>query len=108
MMFSMTHGPAKLLEAPNGAGWFVVHLASTQPGDASKEPGLIESTRHQFGQVMGQEFGLQFGNAVEKQMNVERNEEAIAATRKLLLGPGAHDRPALRPGRFHDPGRRQL
>jgi peptidyl-prolyl cis-trans isomerase D len=85
----MKRGTAKLLEAPNGAGWFVVHLATTEAGDASKEPGLVQSTRQQFGQVVGQEYAEQFNKAVEKELKVERHPEAIAATRKQLLGPGA-------------------
>ncbi|MBA3677822.1 MAG: peptidyl-prolyl cis-trans isomerase [Sphingosinicella sp.] len=89
MMFSMKRGTAKVLEAPNGAGWFVVHLATTETGDASKEPGLVRSTRQEFGRVLGQEYSRQFSNAVEKQLKVKRNSDAIAAGRKQLLGPGA-------------------
>ncbi|HWH17649.1 MAG TPA: hypothetical protein VNT77_04835, partial [Allosphingosinicella sp.] len=89
MMFSMKRGTAKLLEAPNGAGWFVVHLATTEAGDASKEPGLVQMTRQQFSQVAGAELAEQFTRAVEKQVGVERNEDAIQALRRQLLGPGA-------------------
>jgi peptidyl-prolyl cis-trans isomerase D len=89
MMFSMKRGTAKLLEAPNGAGWFVVHLATTEAGDASKEPGLVQATRQQFSQVAGDEYAQQFTRAVEKQIGVKRNEAAIAALKKQLQGPGA-------------------
>jgi peptidyl-prolyl cis-trans isomerase D len=89
MMFSMKRGTAKVLEAPNGAGWFVVHLATTEAGDARQEPGLIQETRRQFSQVASQEYAQQFTRAVEQQLKVERHQDAIAATRKQLLGPGS-------------------
>jgi peptidyl-prolyl cis-trans isomerase D len=89
MLFSMKRGTAKLLEAPNKAGWFVVHLTATEAGDAGKEPGLIQATRQQFSQIAGEEYARQFSRAVEKQLDVERDADAIAALKKQLQGPGA-------------------
>lgn len=89
MMFSMKRGTAKLLEAPNGAGWFVVHLASTQAGDARSNPQLVQQTRQQFTQVTGNEYAEQFARAVEKHVDVERDQDAIAALKRQLMGPGA-------------------
>lgn len=89
MMFSMKRGTAKLLEAPNGAGWFVVHLANTQAGDARTNPQLVQQTRQQFTQVTGNEYAEQFARAVEKHVKVERDEDAIAAVKRQLMGPGS-------------------
>lgn len=88
MLFSMKKGTAKLLPAPNGAGWFVVHLATTEAGDATGNPALVQATRSQFGQVAGEEYAQQFTNAVQRLVGVERNEDAIQALREQLQGPG--------------------
>ncbi|HEY0627077.1 MAG TPA: peptidyl-prolyl cis-trans isomerase [Allosphingosinicella sp.] len=89
MMFSMKRGTAKLLEAPNRGGWFVVHLATTEAGDARGNQQLIQATQAQFGQVASDELAQQFTNAVERQLEVERNEDAIRALKRQLQGPGA-------------------
>lgn len=89
MMFSMKKGTAKVLQAPNGAGWFVVHLAQTEAGDARNQPQLVQSTRAQFGQVIGNEYVAQFVRAVERHEGVKRNEDAVRKTRQQLQGPGS-------------------
>lgn len=89
MMFSMPKGKARILAAPNGGGWFVVHLAETVAGNAAGTPGLVEATRTQFESIMGEEYASQFTRAVEAEVEVERNAEAIRATKRALQGPGA-------------------
>jgi peptidyl-prolyl cis-trans isomerase D len=86
MLFSLPQGRAKILEAPNGAGWFVVHLQSRVPGDARGSPALVEATRTQFARILGEEYAAQFGNAVERQLDVERDADAIARTKRQLQG----------------------
>jgi peptidyl-prolyl cis-trans isomerase D len=89
MMFSLPRGKARLLAAPQGAGWFVVHLEQTAPGNASSAPGLIQATRTQFQRILGEEYAAQFTRAVEKSVKVERNEDAIRATKRGLTTGGA-------------------
>ena len=89
MLFSMAKGRAKLLPAPNGEGWFVVHLAETTPGNAANAPGLVEATRTQFARILGEEYAGQFSRAVERSLEIERDADAIAAAKRALLGPGA-------------------
>jgi peptidyl-prolyl cis-trans isomerase D len=86
MMFTLPKGRAKLLEAPNGAGWFVVHLENSVPGNAAAAPALVQATRTQFQQILGDEYAAQFSAAVQRQLKVKRNEDAIARTRRQLLG----------------------
>lgn len=86
MLFSMKKGTAKVLEAPNGAGWFVVHLDETEAGDAKDQPQLVQATRAQFGQVAGNEYVEQFVRAVEREEGVERNEEAINRLKQQIQG----------------------
>jgi peptidyl-prolyl cis-trans isomerase D len=84
MLFSLPEGKARVLPAPNGQGWFVVHLAEATPGNAAAEPGLIQATRTQFERIMGEEYAAQFSRAIEAQLKVERDEEAIARTKRQL------------------------
>jgi peptidyl-prolyl cis-trans isomerase D len=89
MLFSIPQGRARQLQAPNGAGWFIVHLEQRTPGDARTEPGLAEATRTQFANVIGEEFAEQFARSVQGRVEVNRNQEAIQRTRQRLLGVGA-------------------
>ena len=68
----------------NGAGWFVVHLAATEAGDARGQPQLVQATRTQFSQVVGEEYAQQFTRAIERQLEVERNEDAIADRKSVV------------------------
>lgn len=88
MMFSMAPRSAKVLEAPNGAGWFIVHLEERTPGNAAGTPQLIQATRSQFAELAGQEYAEQFARAIQSGLDVERNEEAIQRTRQRIRGAG--------------------
>jgi peptidyl-prolyl cis-trans isomerase D len=89
MLFSLPRGKARILEAPNGQGWFVVYLQTVVPGDASKEPGLTEAVKGQFSQILGDEYGQQFTAAMRAGLKVKRNEDAIRQLRRTLTGGGA-------------------
>ena len=89
MLFSIPEGKARLLAAPNDQGWFVVHLEESVPGDASGSAGLIQATRAQFEQILGEEYAEQFGRSIESGLDIERDAEAIERLRQQLAGPGA-------------------
>lgn len=84
MMFSLPRGKARLMEAPGGAGWYVVHLTGVTPGDPSTNPALVQATRTQFARITGDEYAEQFSNAIERQLEVERDEAAIARLKEQL------------------------
>jgi peptidyl-prolyl cis-trans isomerase D len=88
MMFSLPRGKARLLPAPDGRGWFVVYLDKIIPGDASKEPALIQAVRTQFGSMIGEEYARQFVNAIRAGLKIERNDEALRKLKSDLMGPG--------------------
>ncbi|WP_106639488.1 peptidylprolyl isomerase [Allosphingosinicella vermicomposti] len=88
MMFSIPKGKARVMAAPNGIGWFVVHLNEVIPGDATKQPELIEATRQQFSQAVGNEYGAQFANAARKTAKIEKHDAAIQRLKTQLLGGG--------------------
>jgi peptidyl-prolyl cis-trans isomerase D len=88
MMFSLPRGKARLLPAPDGRGWFVVYLDRIVPGDSSKEPGLIQAVRSQFGAIIGEEYARQFTSAIRDHLKIERNDEAVRKLKAELAGPG--------------------
>ncbi len=88
LMFSMKGGTAKMLEAPDRAGWLIVKVDQIQPGDAAKVPQVVTATRRDLSQAIGAEYAQQFTNAVQKAMKVTRNTDAIARVKASLAGQG--------------------
>jgi peptidyl-prolyl cis-trans isomerase D len=88
MLFSLPRGKARLLAAPEGSGWIVVHLNNVVPGDAKNEPPLIAAIRSQFSQIMGDEYAQQFTRAIQAGMEIERDAKAAATLRNQLSGGG--------------------
>lgn len=89
LMFNLKQGGAKLIEAPNNGGWFVVTVTGITPGDARKAPGAIQSTRQGLGSVIGREYAEQFTNAARKQLGAIRNAAGLAKLKADLAGQGA-------------------
>jgi peptidyl-prolyl cis-trans isomerase D len=88
MLFSLPKGRAKILAAPGGAGWFVVHTENTVPGNAASQPQLIQATRTQFERILGEEYSAQFARAVQDRLEVERNEGKIRSLKQQLQTGG--------------------
>lgn len=86
LMFSTPAKQAKLLEAPNNAGWMVVYTDTIERGDASQKPDVVKATSTDLGQFVGREYVEQFAAAARKAVGTSRNEAAIAAVRQQLLG----------------------
>lgn len=86
LMFSMAAKKAKMTEAPNGGGYWVVWLDEIQAGNARGNDGLIAQTRGQLGQMIGLEYIEQFSAAARKSIGVRRNEAAIARLKAQLGG----------------------
>lgn len=85
-LFSLPEGRARIVAAPNGAGWFVVHHATRTPGNAAERPELIATTRAEFSGSAAEEAAQQFARAVETRSRVERDADAIARMRARLTG----------------------
>lgn len=85
-LFSLTEGKARVAEAPNGEGWYVVELQQTQRGDVRAQPGLLEASAAQFGPVLGQEYAQQLVSAARRHVGVEINQDAVAALKRELTG----------------------
>jgi peptidyl-prolyl cis-trans isomerase D len=88
LMFSMAKGSAKLLEAPNNAGWLIVKLDTIVPGDAARTPAAINGARGSIAQVVGREYAEQFARAVRNVVGVKTDAAALAKVRADLAGNG--------------------
>ena len=91
LLFSMTQGTAKLLEAPDNAGWYVVKLNRIEPGNAAGKPRVVTATRSDLSKVVGREYVEQFIRAVRADVGTRKNDAAIATVRADLLGSGGSD-----------------
>ena len=86
LMFSMAEGTTKRLEGQQNAGWFVVRLNDIEAGTISENDPLLQQTRVQLAQSVGREYSDQLRNAIMTEMGVDRNDAAIEAVRRQLLG----------------------
>ena len=86
LMFSMAEGTTKRLEAPGSAGWVVVRLNDIEAGTISKEDPQFLQAQQDLNQSISREYGDQLRRAVQAEIGVERNEDAIEAVRKQLTG----------------------
>lgn len=88
LLFSMKQGTAKLVEAPQQGGWFVVKLDQVQSGDARGNPGVVNAARADLGRVVGREYVEQFARAVRADVGAKTDAGAVARVRSDLLGGG--------------------
>jgi peptidyl-prolyl cis-trans isomerase D len=93
LLFSMANGTAKMLEAPQQGGWFVIKLDKIVPGDATKQPGVVAATRTDLGRVIGREYVEQFTNAVKRAVGVKKNAAEIAKVKADLSGQSGSAQP---------------
>jgi peptidyl-prolyl cis-trans isomerase D len=86
MLFSLGEGKSRMLADPEGRGFYVVKLNKIVPGNALTQPTLISQVQTAFQDALSQEYGMQFVNAMRRQVGVKRNEAAIAASKKRITG----------------------
>ncbi|WP_343519171.1 SurA N-terminal domain-containing protein [Sphingomonas sp.] len=86
LMFSMAAKKAKMTEAPNGGGYWVVWLDEITPGDARGNQALVAQTRSGLSQMIGAEYLEQFVAAARKAVGIKRDEAAIARLKAQLGG----------------------
>jgi peptidyl-prolyl cis-trans isomerase D len=84
IMFQMAENSVKTLPIDQERGYFVVQLNKIERGDAKGQPELLNQVRSQLADVVGQEYGQQFERAVEKELKVTRNANAVAQVRQSL------------------------
>ena len=84
-LFSTAAGKTQVGGLEETPGYFVVKVNQIIPGNALNQPGLITSVQEQFQEPLAQEYGEQFLAAIRERVGVERNEDAIAATRRRII-----------------------
>ncbi|MDQ3478399.1 MAG: SurA N-terminal domain-containing protein [Pseudomonadota bacterium] len=86
MIFAQGQGKSRVGADTDGRGFFVVKVTRIVPGNALSQPALISEVQKGFQEPLSQEYAQQLLGAARKALNVRRNEDLIAATRKRLLG----------------------
>lgn len=86
LLFSMANKTAKLLEAPNQTGYYVIYLDQVERAGAANNPQLLQAMRGDLSKLVGREFVQQFVAAARKDVGVKKNDALIAQTRKDLVG----------------------
>lgn len=86
VLFTLPRGKARMIPAPQSKGWLIVYLDRIVPGDAAKEPALIQAVRTQFTQTLGDEYAQQLVGAIRGGIKIRRNESAIAKLKGELAG----------------------
>jgi len=88
MAFSMQPRKARMLEAPNRDGFYIVWLDKVEPHDASGDPVAMAGMRSALQQQIPAEYAREFIRAIRADIKVTRNEAAIARLRADLTRQG--------------------
>lgn len=86
LLFAMTPNSAKILPAPQNAGWLVVKLDTIVTGDARRNPQTIAAAQEDMSRMAGREMVLQFGRAIRNQVGVKINPSGIQRAKDELSG----------------------
>ena len=86
MMFNLMPGKSRMVADPRVEALAVVQLKTIVPGNAGAQPTLIAKVQSDFQQAVSDEYARQFLAAVKAKLGVKRNESAIAAERKRIIG----------------------
>ncbi len=84
LMFAMKKGTAKMLQAPQSQGWFVVHLTEVFKGDASGNAEMLRARKQEMSGILQQEYAAQLIAAATEDVGVEKNEDGIKELRARL------------------------
>ncbi|MEP2736343.1 MAG: SurA N-terminal domain-containing protein [Erythrobacter sp.] len=86
LLFSMAIDTTKRLEMANKGGWFVVDLDEINAQSIDDNEELLAATGQQLQGALVAEYSAQLTAAMREEIGVERNDNAIDAVRKQLLG----------------------
>ncbi len=88
LLFSMAKNSSKRLEAPGKNGWYIVTVKDIIPGQIQPNDPQLAPASRDLGRIVGQEYVQQLRAAIRADVGAKRNETAIAAVRKDLVGAG--------------------
>jgi peptidyl-prolyl cis-trans isomerase D len=86
VLFTIAEGRTQVGADPQGRGFFVVKVNEIIPGNALNQPRLITEVQTQFSEPLAQEYAQQFLAAAKLDVGVERNESAIAESKRRISG----------------------
>ena len=86
LLFSMSEGAVKRLEAPGNQGWILVALDEIVAGEVPEGSPIIAQSQQQLAESLSAEYTEQFVKAMREDVGVETNETALESVRKRLLG----------------------
>lgn len=86
LMFSMAENTAKVLKAPNDAGWFVVQLNNIQTPEVDLTDPIVEGARDQLRGTISNEYVQQLTMSIRAAQGVEINSSAVGAVRRQMTG----------------------
>ena len=89
LLFAMATGTAKVQEAPQQRGWFVVVLDGIEPGKVDANDPAIAAAQRELGKIAGTEYSDALRKAIRNSVSVKRNEAAIKAVGEEFSGGGA-------------------
>lgn len=92
MAFRMAPKTAKLVQAEDRAGYYVVYLDAVEEHSAAGDKAAIDRVRADITPQLGGEYAREFIQSVRSHMKVTRNEKAIAALRAELARQGTGTR----------------
>lgn len=88
MAFSMAPKTAKLVEAPQRAGYYVVQLNTVEEHSAAGDKAAIARVQGEIAPQIGAEQARQFIASIRNHLKVTRNDKAIAKLRADLSRQG--------------------
>jgi peptidyl-prolyl cis-trans isomerase D len=86
LLFSMSKGTARKIDAPNQAGWVVVVLDSVVPGTVASTDPVVVQAAGDLGKATGREYADQLRGAITHEIGSKRNQAAIATVQTSLTG----------------------
>ncbi|MEO5773125.1 MAG: peptidyl-prolyl cis-trans isomerase [Sphingomicrobium sp.] len=86
MLFNLGEGKSRMVADNQNNALAIVKLTKIVPGNAILQPSLVAQVQRDFGQPLAQEYASQFLAAARAKLGVKRNEKAIAAIRKRIIG----------------------
>ncbi|OYY70751.1 MAG: hypothetical protein B7Y44_02515 [Sphingomonadales bacterium 28-55-16] len=84
LMFAMKKGTAKIIQAGDNRGWFVVYLTDIVKGDATGQKAMLQARKQELSGILQQEYVAQMVLSAAKDVGVEKNKDGIAELRTRL------------------------
>lgn len=83
-LFTIKQGATRMIPLDNKQGFIVVRLNAIKPNDPNKVPQLMQSTAAGLSNVLGSEYSRQMLGAIQKELGVTRNKDAMASVEAEL------------------------